>query len=230
MTPRARMLAVSACCSIAAAAHADTLLYSKNFETNAPDPRWSNLRWDSQPAFTGFAGRYSNSWVSVSLPEAPPPGLGVDGNDGPPPTGSWYRLVFDFYAIDSWDGENTVNGKDRFGVAINGVTLFDETFDNQNNLWQSYRGPTVGPQHLGYNAAFRDSIYRDIEILFQAEPGAGIIALFGDSGLQGLSDESWGIDNVRLYTTNVPAPGFAGLALSAILLNRRGRPSDRPRA
>ena len=133
----------------------------------------------------------------------------------------WYKLVFDFIAIDSWDGTDTSFGQDRFLVVINNTNvIFNETFANQHPGQTFPRGGVV-PQNLGFGASY-DSIYRDITVLFSTPVGTAINANFRDGGLQGMADESWGIDNVRLYST-VPAPGALSLCGAAAILGTRRR-------
>ena len=133
-----------------------------------------------------------------------------------------YLLVFDFYCIDSWDG-NEVHGPDRLVVSINSVKHFDHTFSNQHLSYSYPNPPTTGPTQLGFNT-FNDSIFRDITIPF--DPGAvnEITLRWYGEVMQGLSDESWGIDNVRIYHNPVPTPGsLALLAMSGLVLSRRRR-------
>ena len=52
----------------------------------------------------------------------------------------------------------------------------------------------VGSQNLGYSSN-NDAIYRAVTVQFTAGSAAAAVA-FADGGLQGINDESWGIDNV----------------------------------
>lgn len=133
--------------------------------------------------------------------------------------GQQYELKFDLYIIDSWDGNDTAWGPDRFRVNVNGVRRFDHTFSNTPSQSQSYPGtPAVQFVNLGFNV-YSDAIYRNITIGFTAL-GTDAFDFYG-FGLQTPLDESWGIDNVRI--TPVPGPGAAGLLAGAGLLGARRR-------
>ncbi len=149
---------------------------------------------------------------------------GGDGGGGAPY--NLYTLEFDLYVIDSWDGEGKY-GPDVFEVRANSGVIFHETFSNGLKP-QSFRPPDVGPTHLGYSSSFKDSIYRDISVSFQLPEGSQKLSLtFEGIGLQGLVDESWGIDNItvsyQVVNGMIPAPGTLapGAAAVALLARRR---------
>jgi len=202
------------------AARAD-VFYSNDFESGVIGPGWStNAHLDTAAPLTHFMGRYSentpqilNNSVSLTLPRP----TDDNGNPGVAP----YTLIFDFYAIDSWHGDDPTQGPDRFAVIINSVVQFDYTFSN-TSATQTYRPPDVGPTQLGFGAA-PDSIYRDIRIDFDVGSAPNIIIKWRSDGLTGVNNESWGIDNVRLIH-NAPAPGsLALLGLGGAILGRRRR-------
>lgn len=147
-------------------------------------------------------------------------GTGGSGGDTGGGTPS-YRLnvTFDFYAIDSWDGMEPNFGVDKFIVRANNTLIFDESFTNQAGNHQSYEGAaSVSGVNLGFNS-FNDSIYRNMSIDFTVEPGQPIVLLFTDTLNQINNDEAWGIDNVRVSYTVVPAPSalaiFGGVGVLA---------------
>lgn len=161
-------------------------------------------------------------------PDIPPtPEPNPQPNPNPTPqTRLQLMLAFDLYVLDSWDGAEQTHGIDQFGVTVNGQQIFLESFANVHRL-QSYQGtPVVDRQHLGFNSAYVDSIYR-LSIPFDVS-GADIARFqFAGSGLLGaMNDESWGIDNVTvsMELVTVPAPGAAGvLAMGALAGLRRRR-------
>jgi len=123
---------------------------------------------------------------------------------------------------------NSTHAPDYFNVTIDGVSVFKETFffrsakaqtyDEShgtllsrdvdlgfNTLWKNSRNtPPIVPSDLAYDMN-REPAFRDI-------PHTGntlTISLFSSgSGWQGLGDESWGIDNLRIVvkpvTSRVP--------------------------
>lgn len=209
--------AIAAAAWSAGAARAD-VIYQNTFETGSVEPVWSaGTTFDQLGPFSRYIGRYSNAAsVTLTLPAPSPGALG-------PGESYLYTLTFDLYAIDSWDGDDTNFGPDWFRVHANGVTVFDETIANMHTL-QSFRPPDVGPIQLGYHPTAPDSIYRDVAVSFEA-PGAASLSLkFGANLMQGISDESWGLDNVRVESQIIPTPGaIALLGLAGLTLVRRRR-------
>ena len=101
----------------------NALVYSTTFE-NGAGTEWSTSQTDDTypTSFTQFLGRFSNGQATLSLAAA---------------AGKSYTLVFDFYAIDSWDGSDPNAGPDAFKVGVDGTTVFNQTFSNSGGL-QSY--------------------------------------------------------------------------------------------
>lgn len=223
----ARNLLLLAGLTLTAAAHADQVLYHNDFEAGIIDPQWgATARLEQAGIFTKFVGRYSenigntlNNSVSLTLPAWSGDDTGNPGGGSATP----YTLSFDFYAIDSWDGNATLNGPDLFEVIINGVNLFSYTFSNSASP-QSYPNlPTIGPSFLNYNAGDKDSIYRSISIPFSIGAATQYTIKWRSNGLQGAQDESWGIDNVNV-TYAVPTPGsIALLGAAGLVLTKRRR-------
>jgi hypothetical protein len=225
-TPRLASLAIIAATPLIAIAPAaaDTLWYSTTFESGV-GPEWSVTTTTNVAPFTRFLGRFSGTQAAnLTIPAVPPPllGNGSSSPGGAGGSGMPYLLLFDFYCLDSWDGY-AVHGPDRLIVSINSVSQFNHTFSNQHQYYSYPHPPTVGPTQLGFSS-FNDSIYRDIAIPF--DPGAVnqiTIRWYGEV-MQGLADESWGIDNVRVLYSEVPTRGsLALLALSGVVLARRRR-------
>lgn len=133
-------------------------------------------------------------------------------------------MTFDLYTIDSWDGFNGAHGPDYFEVLINGSLKFSETFAT-GTLSQSFRPADTGPVHLGFSSAYTDAIYRGITISFTLPDEFSHLKIdFRGRNLQSVGDESWGIDNVSVGYTVVPAPGPTALAAcGALMLGGRRR-------
>lgn len=144
---------------------------------------------------------------------------GGGGGNPPPPQ---FILKFDLYIIDSWDGAGT-HGPDFFQVKINNQVVMLETFDNHGGS-QTFRQPDLGPIHMGYHQNYKDSIYRNIEIPFEILPDdTSIKVAFQGLNLQGVVDESFGIDNVSIRM--IPAPGSAAVAFMGLAMASRRRRS-----
>lgn len=151
---------------------------------------------------------------------------GGGGDGGGDDHAGLYTLTFDLFAFDSWDGDGPNYGPDVFEVRVNGQVLFHETLSNGEKP-QSFRAPDVGPEFLAYSPDWADSIYRNISLTFD-HPGESewIYITWIGIGLQGVVDESWGIDNVTLTkaTRTVPVPGTlvpAGFGLAFAARRRR---------
>jgi MYXO-CTERM domain-containing protein len=222
-----RALCLAAVLALPVVASADIVLYQSDFESGLIDPQWGHTaRLDHSPAFTRFMGRYSENTEtvlnnSVSLRLQLPDDTGTSGGGAGTNTDQYY-LKFDLYAIDSWDGNASMNGPDLFEVFINGANLFSHTFSN-HTPGQTYPfAPTVGPVNLGFSSYDADTIYRDIVIPFSAGSATELIVKWRSIGLQGMTDESWGIDNVSV--SQVPTPGSAALlSLGGLVFAARRR-------
>ncbi len=161
--------------------------YFTDFESGIGS-EWSAAAVDStEPgAFTQFSGRFSDDAQTLTLSNLV--------------AGQSYTVGFDLYVIDSWDGPG-----DYFNVSVGGAQIFHETFSNYNgeppSNPQTYpETPDEGRAYLGFSGSFVDAIYRNIELGFAAS-NSTVQITFAGSGLQGVSDESWGIDNVGVRLT-----------------------------
>jgi hypothetical protein len=148
------------------------------------------------------------------------------------------RLSFDLYLIRSWDGLATDYGADIFSVGlVGGGSLFQASFSNGHPAGQSYGGSGLSgvfPSFTGASEAYSlgywfddgirgtheamDAVYH-LDILF-AHDDSNIGLLFQGLGLQGIEDESWGLDNVSLSLYDnvrlVPEPNTGALMLFGV--------------
>jgi hypothetical protein len=151
-----------------------------------------------------------------------------------------YRLEFDLFIINSWDGNRDDGrgvGPDFWKLVINGNIVLNTTF--QSTLWDAYgyqsypdnypalnHGETGVTEKdvLGYTYPEGD-VYR--LIYHFTHPGGNMVIAFQGYNLQGGGDESWGLDNVRVAVNNTPIPasfflfGSGLLGLGAFRLTKR---------
>lgn len=175
----------------AAAAHAqDIEVFFDDFEGGAA-AQWSPTSTASTVELTEFLGNFSNGSATLTLT-----GL---------PEHTAVTLNFDFYAIDSWDGDGSCGGggPDYFRVTEGGNILFFESFGvvNQDTLCnQSHDDAPDAFVNSGFNGSWLEAIYRDLDGGFTfPHTGSTLTIVFDDDdSLQGLADESWGIDNVSV--------------------------------
>ena len=219
MLKRCSLALIGALCLCALPqAWAQTVIYTNDFESGQIGPEWSsNTYLDTHQQFSTFVGRYSQfEWVTLTIPASSiPPGGGESPVD--------MLVEFDLYAIDSWDGSELVHGIDLFTVKVNEVLFFSESIANTHSF-QTFREPDIGRTQLGYGT-WKDSIYLDVTVPFTHDRGADLVIKWQSRNLLSLADESWGIDNVRVSVTNVPAPGPIALLACATLtglVRRRG--------
>ena len=177
--------------------------YTANFET-AVGNEWSTNKAEVTP--TGnrrFLGQFSNETVSLSLANLPPH--------------TQITVAFDVYAIRSLDGNSVQWGPDILDVrAENGAIVTRTTFANQP-LRQAWPGEFPGGDNapgtgaverntLGYNfeAAQMNAVFRVSKTI--AHTGGTLKLNFTGSGLEAITNESWGLDNVSLRV-DCPPPG-----------------------
>jgi hypothetical protein len=126
------------------------------------------------------------------------------------PAHSSVNLSFLFAAIDSLDGAGSFPAGDYLKITFDGATIFREAFANATETQvQTYLAPPgvelARRVELGFGAGtfYTDSAYNmGADPQFQLLPHtASTLTLtfeIESSALQGLDDESWGIDNLRI--------------------------------
>ncbi|MFM6550162.1 MAG: Calx-beta domain-containing protein, partial [Microcystis panniformis] len=134
--------------------------------------------------------------------------------------------------MDSWDGNNIPHGPDQFNLSIaGGNTLLNTTFSNieTDDFPQAYPGSTgegdypagtgaIEIDTLGYTF-FGDSVYH-LSYTFPNVSNS-IILNFSGIGLQGIGDESWGLDNISVRVLETPTPHIT-LAVSPTSVSEDG--------
>jgi hypothetical protein len=165
-----------------------------------------------------FLGRFGSELVTLLLNNLPAHSL--------------VTVTFDLFVIQSWDGNSTTFGPDvwEFGV-IGERTLLRTTFSNSGDsvLRQAFPEPYLFGSFAGATGAFErnklgyppvpnysggtDSIYK---MSFSFAHADGRLALkFGAGGLETLSNESWGLDNVSVSVSE-PASGIFEMAAPVV--------------
>ncbi len=182
-------------------------IFFDNFESGTQSG-WSQTTISNDAAFSTFLGRFGSSTVNLNLSNLA--------------EHTTVTLEFDLYVIDSWDGES-------FQVKNSSTTIFSTTFDNHAGASQSYT-PRTGDTFrvdLAYSGpAWYDSIYRKVSggITF-AHTGTTLSLSFTGYTNEAISNESWGIDNVRILTNAViPEPCSSAmliLGIAALFLRKK---------
>ncbi|HEX7970880.1 MAG TPA: MYXO-CTERM sorting domain-containing protein [Thiobacillus sp.] len=200
------------------------VVYQNDFQSGAGS-EWSQTLTENTPTPYPFGprtflGEFGNDTVSLSLA-----GLGAH---------SGMQLDFDLYLIRSWDGSSAGTtydyGNDAFKVSVGGgPVLLDKTFSNGNPAGQSFGPLSNNPAFTGaaetyslgyvfadgiqHTSQVMDSVYR-LSFAF-AHDTDQLTLNFSGYGLQGMDDESWGLDNVRVSA--VPEPGVAPMLAVGVL-------------
>lgn len=223
-----RVAAALSLLTAAASSASAAIAYSNDFETPVGS-EWSSTATDVTPAGARrFLGQFNNDLVTLSL-------TGLPAHDT-------VSISFDLFILQSWDGNSQNNGPDRWGcgyadniLGIGGTPLLDTSFSNTEEAGQTQDYPNAfgaginntggtGSSEfntLGYSY-FGDAVY-SLTFTFP-HSAADIYFGFVATGLQGINDESWGLDNVRVETRGVPAPTtITTLALAGLAALRRRR-------
>ncbi len=158
-------------------------VYEEDFEGSIGLPgvaSWNNLTVASPTSSNQILGRFTNTTVVLRM--ALPPHECV-------------RICFQLYINDSWDGTHPRwGGPDQFGFGIDGTTIWDEPYDASN----APAGGTIiqGPARLWFTSRWSDRVIEYCVEVDHTDPT--ITFEFFGSGLQGVNDESWGLDNVEV--------------------------------
>jgi hypothetical protein len=222
----------------APAAAAWISVYENDFQTSV-GPGWSSssgnpLIITTATSGRNFLGEYTSymgmSWETIGNDTL---SLSLSGL----PAHTQVRLSFDLYIFDSWDGNDTTWGPDIWDLSIaGGRNIIHTTFGSVAD--QAYPGMYPGGSYpartgasenntLGHSyrppVYWGDSVYN---LSFEVPHSASsVVFQFTGSGLQGLSDESWGLDNVQVEVVPLPPSllllGSGLLGLAAVRLRFR---------
>ncbi|MFA5293048.1 MAG: hypothetical protein WC496_08455 [Phycisphaerae bacterium] len=187
------------------------VVYSNDFES-VVGSEWSNISVDITPAGSRtFLGQFGgNDFVTLSLDNLP--------------AHQSVTLSFDLFVIQSWDGTGADWGPDVWQLSVvDGPELLNTTFSNtaQDGHMQSYPASYSSSQEypaqtgaaetntLGYEF-YGDSVYN---LSFTFTHSANSLTLsFAGLGLQDVCDESWGLDNVTVASSEFAIPEPATVA------------------
>jgi len=202
------------------------IVYENDFE-GLIGPEWSDTSTSTTPICSrGFLGEFSSEDVRLTLTDLPAHEL--------------VTVSFELFVIRTWDGNGNgqMPGPDRWLFGADGETMVDTTFavGPTDSVQRQYfpvmseieaqefapRTGAIQNDSLGYtwNGENRDSVYTfNLEFAHNSE---FLVLDFSAIGLQGINDESWGIDNVMVQA--VPTPGgLALLGLGGAFAARRRR-------
>ena len=155
-------------------------------------------------------------------------------------------LLFKLFVIDSWDGNGGM-GPDRFQVTINGNNAFDasfadpqfaasrtQSFGSQFDGGATKNAPGTGAaQNSQLGAWFwlgevfddgeaEDGSVYEILVPFTDEASNLVIGFHGHTDNQGMFDESWGLDDVKVTlnpgdVVGTPEPASIGLVATGLI-------------
>jgi hypothetical protein len=190
----------------------ETLIFEDDFQTSPISPEWSTTSGVLPALFSYLSnqvfGPFGNKTINLDL-------------SGLPATHSHIRVEFDLYIFDSWDG---ASHNDDWKLKVDGVDRIHTDFDN--HTWQAasqtrqayphnveFSNPRLtgsvqsalpsrcwnsgnsGPQGSCTSLYFINNITQHTNSFLTI----GLEAL----GLQSVCDESWGIDNIKVYALGV---------------------------
>lgn len=185
--------------------NAASLDYSTNFSSGVGG-EWS-LATSLNTGAAGILGQLQDGSATLSIAS---PGVGSG------------RLTFDLLGFNSVDGQNP--WQDTFNLVVNGSVIFTGTFGMGGG-----GADFVSLQPLDTVVTVADERVRNIAIDIAIVSGMNSIR-FDYGAMQGIGDESWGLDNVGLSATvaAVPEPEtyalmLAGLGLVGFAARRRKR-------
>ena len=172
----------------AAFGHAQTVIYTEDFENGAPG--WTNPITESDPGTTFILGRFDNSPMETAR------------NFVVPANTDQLVIEFDFFRIDSWDN-GAQFGFDRFEVDIDATQLFSLEFSTANTSRSGVTGNvewshvvTTPRSQFAFNPAepfWQDERHRFTIIV--NNPGPTTLLTLRTNITQGGDDESGGYDN-----------------------------------
>ncbi len=172
-------------------------LYFNDFETAAGN-EWNNTTISTAPnGGEKFLGRFANQTVTHSTNDIPPHNR--------------ITVEFDLYILDSWDADEVWN------FSIDGNSIINTSFSTFNNQAYPDNLPASNPPASGVSLVtefgwtsgshWEDAVYHITKTI--EHTGSSLLLSFAGSNLQGIDDESWGIDNILITYSDQPIPDFS---------------------
>jgi hypothetical protein len=201
--------------SPAATAAGDRTVYSHDFST-LPGDEWTRSEVDADVEYVEPGGNLDHDRISIhDDPAVERTMLGRFSTDrvllslADLPAHRAVRVEFDLLTLRSWDGSHRTWGPDIWHLAVvDGPTLIRSTFSTSVNHppcnqcypddcpFGDYNGGTGAAEQLRSADQAPVFIYR-LQVVFP-HSGRELTLEFADEGLQGVLDEGWGLDNVRV--------------------------------
>ncbi len=184
---------------------------NENFESGASG--WNNNTTTTATGFSQFLGRFGGTGGAQSVYKT----FALSG------TQTEVTIQFDFYEIDTWDGErlyiyinDSLYRTDPFWVnSYSGYASLNDTPSIAVNL-------NSGTTDIGFLSGWSDEFFR-YTIVYNTTANALKLG-FGTTLDEPLENESWGIDNVIITQNNIPEPmTFVALLVGFGLLMFRKR-------
>ena len=207
----------------------EAAVYFNDFENqSAPLNEWSDrARTISPVGSRGMLGEFSSNSTQLTLANLP--------------AHTEVFVSFDLFINKTWDGNGDgCCGPDRWSISIENTPLsFQTTFINAFCDFRTQAFPDAFPGGRNPGGTGAVETYSFLGFSYQGQPVGGsgyhleyvvphttssLAATFGASGLQGASDESWTLDNVRVCLAR-PETGIGG-SIVFIDLNANGRRDD----
>ena len=173
------------------------LQYQNDFETKEVGSEWSRSLISTTPSGREFLGKFANDRVILQLESLP--------------KHRYIVVSFDLFVMASWDGNDLRWGPDIWTFIVDdSLTLVNASFSTKRSAEQSYPDVYQKASHpaytgaterqtLGYEAGgVRDAVYA-MHFSFPHDSDT-VKLLFKGEGLQDITDESWGLDNIRVTT------------------------------
>ncbi|HYV95994.1 MAG TPA: hypothetical protein VE967_00915 [Gemmatimonadaceae bacterium] len=165
--------------------------------SGAAGSEWSNRLTTTAPLGEKFLGEFGNDSVALNLT-----GLGAH---------TQIQVHADLYIIRSWDGADPNWGTDSFTLRADGTVIALTSFSNTSDHVQNFPNQlntTTNPADFGATAVntlgytYWNGV--PVDATFSAtftipHTGSNFNLSFIVKGLQDMTDESWGIDNVQVF-------------------------------